>query len=305
MRRVLSLGGGGIRALMAAKVLREFESTYQVKTSSCFDLLAGTSGGGLLALGLAFNASADTLYELFFERGNEVFCGSFLQKLSSFWSLNGPRYSSEGLKQVVRDLLGEHNFIEASVPVLTTAYEVRKLEPVIFRSWAKSDPLVKNLRAVDAAMATSAAPTYFKPHRVGNKCYIDGGIFVNSPALLALTEARLLWPSETDFVVVSLECGELTRAYDIEALEDWGLLHWARPIFHFIMDAQCDAAWMSVCEILPEDRALRFNPRLTNGNDDLDDATKENVAALTRDAIYEIMSSDAIRKIRRLVCESG
>ena len=139
---------------------------------------------------------------------------------------------------------------------------------------------------VDAAHATSAAPTYFEPVRLGARTLVDGGVFAINPAVFAFTEAQ---PLE---LLLSLGTGSHTRRLPYDEVKDWGRLEWAEPIIDVVFDGSADAVDTQL-QALAGDRYVRLQTRLDEASDDLDDASEENLAALRREAERLIAERDA------------
>ena len=172
----------------------------------------------------------------------------------------------------------------------------------------------------DAARATSAAPTYFEPANIPvdkegsalkeDRALIDGGVFINSPAVSAYVEAVREFPEEKDNIcVISLGTGELTRRIDIEEARDWGKAGWALPIIGCIFDGVSDAADYQMSRILndcsPKDlpknpRYIRLQGKLNNASDDMDDVKKGNLENLEEIA-KALIKSDRFEKIIKLI----
>jgi hypothetical protein len=131
---------------------------------------------------------------------------------------------------------------------------------------------------VDAAHASSAAPTYFEPVRLGARTLVDGGVFAINPAMLAFAEAQ----GRID-VLASLGTGEHTRRLPYDEVKDWGQIEWARPILDVVFDGSADAVDAAL-ERLIDDRYIRLQTQLDEASDDLDDASPANLAALRREA---------------------
>jgi predicted acylesterase/phospholipase RssA len=141
---------------------------------------------------------------------------------------------------------------------------------------------------VDAAHASSAAPTYFEPVRVGDRTLVDGGVFAINPAMLAYAEAD---GAGVD-VLGSLGTGEHTRPLPYDQVKDWGKLEWAQPIIDVVFDGSADAVDEQLGRLAGE-RYIRLQTRLDEASDALDDASPENLAALRREAERLIADRDA------------
>ena len=298
MRKVLSIDGGGIRGIIPAMVLAEIERRTGKLTSEMFDLVAGTSTGGILALGLTkpgqdgkAEYSAERLIELYESEGEKIFDRSVWHRLYSVGGLAEEKYPSEGIEEVAKRYFEDVRLAEALTEVLVTAYEVEKRGPWFFKRRHARDDTSEgdDFLMRDVARATSAAPTYFEPIQLtwgpnGQRAFIDGGVHSNNPAMCAYVEARKIYPEE-DVLVVSLGTGEPTREMPYEEVKGWGLALWAQPILNVVFDGVSDTVDYQLKEILSTEegdarRYYRFQTVLKIGNDDMDDAGATNIAAL-------------------------
>jgi len=148
---------------------------------------------------------------------------------------------------------------------------------------------------VDAAHASSAAPTYFEPVKLGARTLVDGGVFAINPAALGYAEAG----GQVD-VLASLGTGEQTRPLPFSEVEDWGQLQWARPIIDVVFDGSADAIDLTLSRLI-DGNYIRLQTRLIEASDALDDASEENLAALQRDA--ERLIAERSADIHRLVAD--
>jgi patatin-like phospholipase/acyl hydrolase len=284
--KILAIDGGGIRGLIPALVLAEIESRTGRPISSLFDLVAGTSTGAIIACGLTRPQPmpADQLAAIYEQEGPQIFDASRVKQVSSLGGVIDERYDARELVKSLRRHLGNTALGEAVTGVLVTAYDLEAREALVLR---RDD----DVSMVDAAHASSAAPTYFEPVRLGARTLIDGGVFAINPAVLAYAEA-----SGSIDVLASLGTGELTRRLAYDEVKDWGELEWARPIIDVVFDGSADAV-DEVLERLVHDRYIRLQTRLEEASDDLDDASPENLAALRREAerLIERRSADIDR----------
>jgi uncharacterized protein len=274
--KLLAIDGGGIRGLIPALVLAEIERRTGRRMADLVDMIAGTSTGGIIACALArpepLPATAiATLYE---EEGPAIFDRSLLKQIASLGGLTDERYSDRGLVRVLERHLGDTPMTAATVPLLLTAYdtEARGLH------FLRSEGSGSDASMVDAAHATSAAPTYFEPVRIGDATLIDGGVFAVNPSLCAFGELG----GKLD-LLLSLGTGEHTRRLPYDKVKDWGQLEWARPLIDVVFDGSADAVDFQL-EHLLGGRYVRLQTMLNEASDDLDDASAPNLAALRREA---------------------
>jgi predicted acylesterase/phospholipase RssA len=271
--RVLAIDGGGIRGLIPALVLAEIERRSRRPIAGLFDLVAGTSTGAVLACALTrpnpmTAAQAAALYE---REGPQVFDRSLVKKITSLGGLIDERYDARGLVASLRRHLGDIHLAQATTRLAITTYDLQARQALVLRT-------DDDMSMVDAAHASSAAPTYFEPVRVGARTLIDGGVFAINPAALAYAEAA----GEIE-VLASLGTGQHTRPLPFDEVKDWGQLEWARPILDVVFDGSADAVDGQLAALV-SDRYIRLQTRLDEASDALDDASPENLAALRREA---------------------
>jgi len=311
MQKVLSIDGGGIRGIIPAIVLAEIERRTGKRIAEMFDLVAGTSTGGILALGLTKPGqdgkpeySAKKLIELYETEGGKIFSIPVWHRVHSGWGLAEEKYPSEGIEEVAKEYFGDVRLAQAYKEVLVAAYEIEKRGPWFFKRRKALDldegfnPFMR-----EVARATSAAPTYFEPLQLkvgslGNRAFIDGGVHSNNPAMCAYVEAIKIHPEEKDFLVVSLGTGEPTRNMPYEEVKGWGLALWAQPILNVVFDGVADTVDYQLRELLVSEsdnrRYYRFQTVLDIGKDDMDDASRTNIAALKTKAQEIISKNDAV-----------
>ena len=319
--RVLSIDGGGIRGLVPALVLEELERRLKAKGKTeplhaYFDLVAGTSTGGILAAGLTSPHPQDTsrpaatpaeLVALYRDQGGEIFDRSFFRAVRKAFAnvfsgnLTGvveEKYTHGPLEERLRKTLGDRRISEALTSVLITAYDIAERTTVVM----KKRPLRPDEEPHDdflfwqAARATSAAPTYFEPARVTNltqrksMTLVDGGVYANNPAVCAFVEAHKMGATSETMLLVALGTGHQNRAYSYYETRNWGPINWINPahgapIISILMHGQCHAAEHQL-EMLLNGRGrtnyYRFDAELAGVNDEMDDASDENLAALER-----------------------
>ncbi len=322
--KILALDGGGIRGMIPALVLTEIEKRTQKPIFSLFDLIAGTSTGGILALGLTKprldteNAdkltqaeyTAADLSELFIEYGVEIFYEPLFQKILGPLEdiFLQPKYAStsrvEMLKQYFGDSLIENNLKE----VFVTSYDIEQRIPILFTNKREKQQIesqrCRNLCAgfslLDAALATSATPTYFPPHRIttdhnnnGFYTLVDGGVFANNPAQLAISEAKISSKREAnrvldtkDILIVSLGTGSLTSVYPYNEVKNWGLLQWGRPLLNIIFDGSSEVVAGELERLFASDNPentssyYRFQTFLDTELEEIDKTTLRNIREL-------------------------
>lgn len=304
MKYVLSLDGGGIRGLIPALVLAEIEKKTGRKITELFDLIAGTSTGGILALGLckdngngAPQYSAKDLSKIYQDHGSEIFSRSFWRGMSSTGGLTDEKYPEDGLETILEEYFGSEDLSTALNNVLISSYDIENREPVFFKSWSDKFQTVKMKHV---ARATSAAPTFFEPAFIPvngtSKALVDGGVFINNPSVSAYVEAMKIFPGE-EIKLVSIGTGELVRPIPYDDAKDWGKIGWIIPVLGCMFDGVSDAADYQMKQLLG-DHYVRLQTSLSLASDDMDNASKGNIALLAQEAKKLIrINKDAIEKI--------
>lgn len=289
--RVLSIDGGGIRGIIPALVLVEVEERTGRRVAELFDLVAGTSTGGILACALTRPQprSAEELVELYRTEGPRIFRRSLGQRVRSIEGLVEERHDDTVLEAVLAEYLGTGRLSDATTKVLVTAYDLQAREPHFFKSWRGGD-LDAPLRIV--ARATAAAPTYFEPIEVGPRSLVDGGVFATNPAMCAYAEAVVLDGVPPRFVL-SLGTGRQTRPILQREAESWGLAQWVRPVIDVVFDGVGDTVEYQLQHLMPEGSVVRLQTELDRASDALDDASAGNLERLEAQARELIAGSDA------------
>lgn len=190
--KILSIDGGGIKGLYSASILKKFEEKFNTITSDHFDMICGTSTGGLIALAIALKISASKICDFYTEEGPNIFPN---QRLGFFKQIAfGGKYSDMGLKESIKKIFGEKLIEDCDNLLCIPSYSVTEAKPKVFKYDHREGDLTRDNKApiVDIALATSAAPTYFplaESDFYNNEQFIDGGVWANNPTLVGLLEA--------------------------------------------------------------------------------------------------------------------
>ncbi|MEH2088959.1 patatin-like phospholipase family protein [Nostoc sp.] len=322
--KILSIDGGGIRGIIPALLLSEIERRTQKPIFSLFDLITGTSSGGILALGLTkprlssdvsdnlpvAEYTAEDLLQLFLEYGVEIFYEPLFERLLGPLEdiFLQPKYPSESKEEIFRQYFGNALLENNLKEVFVTSYDIEQRIPIFFTNkLEKQQTESKNFQKLcggfsllDAALATSATPTYFAPHRIVNPhnsgiayTLIDGGVFANNPAHLAILEAQISSKRKAqkvlnteDILVVSLGTGSLTSVYPYKEVKNWGLLQWGRPLLNIMFDGSSEVVAGELEQLFePSDREAqnfyyRFQTLLDSELEEIDNTKLQNTRQL-------------------------
>jgi patatin-like phospholipase/acyl hydrolase len=223
--------------LYTASVLARIESLTGRRIADCFDLIAGTSVGGIIALGLSAGRAAAEIEQAFVDDGQKIFPASrpavgWLR--SSFHVLAGVpwcRHDPAPLRAVIERIVGVGTKMSGlSTPTVITAVNLTKGKPRIFKTGHHGSYTRDwTLDVADVALATSAAPTYFPIHRIDDELYADGGMFANSPDMVALHEAEhFLRQDRPNIRVLSIGTTTAAFAFSASTKLSLGSLGWMR-----------------------------------------------------------------------------
>jgi patatin-like phospholipase/acyl hydrolase len=291
--QILSLDGGGLKGLFSAALLAKWEEEQETRVVDHFDLIAGTSTGGIIALGLGLGFSAAEIMDLYLSKADLIFLHSMLGDAKHWLDV---KYSSEGLKTALEGLLKDRKLGESKTRLIIPAFDPKFEGIHIFKT-----PHHRRLQtdyketAVHVALATSAAPTYFDPHvKESGLELVDGGVWANNPVMLAVAEG-LGYLEEEQEDIAALRIGTTDEVYSVEQIKSsGGKIAMAGPLINFMMRGQSQSASGMVYHMLGGDRYHEINPKVAAGDFKLDKLSKELVALA--DAQWRHQSSELMDK---------
>jgi patatin-like phospholipase/acyl hydrolase len=282
--RILAVDGGGIKGLFSATLLDRILHAYPSLIENV-DLIAGTSTGGIIALGLADGKTPDQIAALYRDRAGEIFDDSFWDDLIDLGKAVGADYSNKGLKRELSKQFGDRTLGQLNKRVLIPTFDLdapeapgrpRAWKPKFFHNYPGRDS-DRAERVVDVALRTSAAPTYFPAYQG----YVDGGIVANNPSVAAVAQAlddRAAGKPLTDLVLLSVGAGTEPKFIKSRKV-DWGWGQWARPLISMMISGVMGVADFQ-CRQLLGDRYFRLDHVFADGVDidDTSEATLDYLA---------------------------
>jgi hypothetical protein len=237
---VLALSGGGYRGLYTATVLAELERALGTPIVSHFDLICGTSAGGMLALGLAAEIPASELKALFEDEGSRIFgCRSLRRRLLGFWLT--AKHDPAGLKEVLSERFQGATIGDLKHRVLVPAVNYSTGRGQFFKTPHHSTfELDYRMKLVDVALATAAAPVYFPLVRNDRGVFADGGLVGNAPGLFGLHEVKTFLAPDQKARIRVLAIGTMTIGATVRgsASLDRGFGKWRGGLFDLVISAQ-------------------------------------------------------------------
>ena len=289
VRRILTIDGGGIRGVFPAAFLAELEKDLKYPIARYFDLIAGTSTGGIIAIGLALGVTAAELKALYEEKGPAIFgqARSGLRGLLAKVRFLGrwlwrPKYDAEELHSAVKGAFGKRRLGDAMTRLVIPAWHSQTQRAYLFKT-AHHERFQTDYQvpAVDVAMATASAPSYFREHRtVAGVGLIDGGLWANNPAAVAVVEAMgLLGWSASQLKVLSIGCLEDVGS----AQEEYGIVRLGQQLHRFFLRSQSEGS-LGIARIL-------------TGHTD----SRPTVYRISQVASARLLALDNTRNVRQLV----
>ncbi len=307
---ILSIDGGGIRGIVPGQILIHIERllkeiydepTYRI--ADHFDMVAGTSTGGLLACAYLLGEydrpkfTAEEVVDIYFERGDDIFNIPLFHRIRTAGGMLDEKYPATGLEETLADYFGEAKLSDLLKPSLITAYDIKRRKAHFFTQHDADKP-GRNFYLRDVARATTAAPTFFEVAKIkadDHKYYplIDGGIFANNPALCAYAEMRNKFSTDelkimaSDILLLSIGTGFAKVSYSYDEAKDWGLAAWAKPAIDMMMDGVADTVDYQLKQLFEAAGAskqyLRINGALPRDIDpNMDNVEPQNLQALKR-----------------------
>lgn len=302
-RLILSLDGGGIRGILESYTLafleEELESEIKahfkdtdapapdIRLGECFDLIAGTSTGGIIALAMRIvdpttnrpSLKMRNIVDLYDRQGPIIFPSVCFMK-----GYMGPKFKPENLENIFKNYFKEATLRDLNQPTLITGYDVYQEGLYLFNSTQARRQRSQNFALKDVARATSAAPTYFPAAIIRNDNgetyhFLDGGIAANNPTLYAYEEAKGLYPFAS-WQVISLGTGS-ANLFTLSSKRSGGKLHWAGDIPTILMNS-CSKIVDDFSLFIQQqrNRYIRLQFDLDQQVYDLDNASFENIERL-------------------------
>jgi patatin-like phospholipase/acyl hydrolase len=313
IRRILSIDGGGIRAIIPGQILTVLEEKLRERSGrpesrlvDYFDLIAGTGSGGILAGAYLSPVkrgnpsprfTAQQVVDLLTKFGGRIFNESFDHKILTFGGLLDEKYDARDLEGLLQEYFGDIQLSHVLKPCLIPAYEITRRQAHFFTRH-NSDKPAGDFLLRDILRATSAAPSYFECKQMQSLsgvsyAFVDGGVFANNPAMCAYVEAAKLnaaiapgaYQSPRHYLMLSLGTGVPTHPYEFSDAKDWGLASWPRPLYDMTISGSSEITDHQLAAMFSttgtRDQYLRFNPRLpVSVKPEFDDASPENIQAL-------------------------
>jgi patatin-like phospholipase/acyl hydrolase len=300
--RVLALDGGGIKGVFVASLLAAFEETLGEPLVDYFDLVAGTSTGGIIALGLGVGLAAEEILGFYETQGPLIFDDA----RGLIGRLLGPKYDSRPLQDALHSVFGDRMLGEAKTRLVIPATNLETGEVYVFKT-AHHERFERDYkeRIVDVAMATAAAPTYFRSHRLPAATpLVDGGMWANNPMGAAAVEALgvLDWPKGS-VRMLGISCTESAPSIR-DRRAGLGLRKWAPHLVATFMNAQSSASIGTAKLLLGHNNVHRISKNVAGGRYKLDgvkeiESLKGLASSVAREEYSKVKAMFLVEKAQR------
>lgn len=294
--KVLCIDGGGVKGIIPLRILQEVEKRTTKRISQLFDIISGTSTGGLIALGLTKPSTknkptpfAKDIVKIYQNQSEEIFPQpSIFRKIKTGFGLWGAKYDRTNLDKILEEIFQDTLLNQTICPVFVPIYSLTNNKPFIASTFFAKNNKINNFYLKDIAGATSAAPTYFDPKvfKSPNDTVtyqgVDGGIYANNPEVIGVTGVYLIHPKFDlkNIMLVSLGTGEATQ--DNQKNSNNGIVGWLKDkdLIGDMMDAESVIAETAVSAVLKDGNHFRLQPNLPDKLDKMDNSSKDNIDAL-------------------------
>lgn len=303
--RILSLDGGGLRGIIPLLILKEIERMQGRPIHELFDVITGTSTGGIIAAGLTYtkdgkapHVTLDQLIDLYTIKGHEIFpykTNFFLKAVSGINSIFNPKFSPNGLESLLTKYFEDSTLTDTLKPIIVSSYDIKNNEIVMFKSRLANLSNEYNASLKCVCRATSAAPTYLPSYQMNfkgkDRLLVDGGLYINNPAMAAVADTL---KSRPDIDINDIECLSLGTGIYSKSLGtstiNWGILDWVKPITTVMMQASAKAVSYECDEILQ--KHLRLQVTIDDEKkSDMSDAKPETTKYLIERVNSEILGN--------------
>jgi uncharacterized protein len=332
LKRILSLDGGGIRGILTGQILVALEDKLNKKyvqlkgvhpekplrLGQYFDMISGTSTGGILTCILLCPSDDDPNYpkftakqavDLYEKNGKTIFKRTFSGKLPGFLSgIGGSKYGRQTMEELLKSYFGNRMLSELMKPCLITSYDIQQRRAVFFTQHDALDKDNANFPIWQVARSTSAAPSYFPPAQAEAKDSlmlntIDGGLFANNPTMCAMIEALKVFSTDKNdmigpdaLFIVSIGTGEIKKAYSYSEAVKWGILRWIAPIIDIMMTGVSETVHYQLNKLYKTmghaSSYYRILPELGEASPDMDVADDNNIFKLKQAGLATALKYD-------------
>ena len=262
--QILSLDGGGIKGIFSAAVLTHLEEDLNLDITEHFDLITGTSTGGIIAIGLGMGMHPREILRFYVDKGPGIFANGLMTSLRHMWR---KKHTPVGLENALKECFGDTLLAACRKRLVIPSYNIGEDDVYLFKT-PHHERLTRDYKVPlwNVAMATSAAPTYFPSFRnVDHIRLVDGGVWANNPTMVGIVEAVSMLKVPLESIrVFSLGSTSEVKGRS-KRLDHGGLLQWAFEAVDVIMRGQSIGANTQAMHLLGPENVLRLDPKVPDG----------------------------------------
>ena len=261
--KILSIDGGGIRGIYPAQYLANIEKETGKKINEYFDLIVGTSTGGIIALGLSIGIAASDIVELYMSKCQLIFNNKLIRYFpilkTPFMAFRN-LYKNDGLKKELKDIFKDKKIKDADVMLCIPSLDNNSAKPRVYKT--PHNPKFhydKDIEMWKVALATSAAPLYFNASEEEGSCKFDGGLWANNPIVVGITEALNHDIKKENINVLSIGTGNTLYNLKGKTAKKGGLISWNKNLVDLVMNAQSYSAENISSYLIDSNNIVRIN----------------------------------------------
>jgi predicted acylesterase/phospholipase RssA len=291
--QILSFDGGGLKGLFPAAILAALEEDLGCTIADHFDLIVGTSTGGLIALALGAGLRPAEIVDFYTSKGRTIFGAG--RHLGRLWR---SKHGSEKLRAALVEVFGDRLLGSSTKRLVIPSYSLDSNDVYVFKT-PHHQRLRRDHKArmVDVAMATTAAPLFLPAFRLGNNRLIDGGVWANNPTLVAVAEAKSMLEVPLDAMRI-LSMGTTDDCVDLgDKLNRGGLLQWARPASNVLLRGQAIGSFHAAEHLIGPENITRIDSPVPAGVFQLDRINEARIRGLAEDVART--ASPAVERFTR------
>lgn len=335
--KILSIDGGGLRGLIPLQVIRQIEEITGEPIHKSFDLIAGTSTGGLLACALTLQDydsievdkrkyNLEEIEAIYKTRGSDIFPkhNLLIESLNNVYKWFRPQFKVKHLDSVLIEYFKDNRITSCLRPIFITSYNIHRNKPIFFTTREASLFPDKNSKLVEVCRATSAAPTYFESHNFNydseNIICVDGGVVMNNPSIGALIE--VLGNSDykhyqingkrlklEDISILSLGTGRSNKMLQSSNSKKWGRLKWIKPIIDISTGGPVKIAHQQIATIFKssglESNYLRIDIDIDEKYSEMSDSSENTINYILNEASSQITNNHTLDFKLKLFIENN
>jgi patatin-like phospholipase/acyl hydrolase len=294
---VLEIDGGGIRGVSALIQLIEFERLIKKPLKDHFDLITGTSTGAIVAVLLSVGYSTEDILNLYTLHGNKIFDKNIFR-----FGILRPKYDDKYFNKILQEYTKDLTLKDCKTNVLIPTYNITTKEGKLFKSSKAKENNSENYKLFDVIRSSASAQSFFKPLEINGEKYIDGGMYVNNPSIMALIEC--LKDGYEKVNIISFSTGEKKSVIKDKTL-DGGMLSWAEPTIDILLAEASELTDYTLEKLYPLLSNLlgrrlgiyiRCKSLTAKANGKIDDASEKNISNMIEDGeTSATMNKDLMR----------